>query len=199
MRLHLLLGILALGLAGGCGRHLLTDYRALDQAGMFYGKVQELKDLNTDDLEVAQLVKVKQAGISDDACVSLIRMAHDHKHTFASADAVVNLVRGGFSEPEILDMAQTDRIDTLSLDAVTLRLTGLSTSFVLHVLQRRAQGLPTLSGAAIGRLKNTGLTESQILQRINEGMTDEQAERESAARERARNQTGFVRRYRRRR
>jgi len=165
---------------------------------MFFGKVQELKALNTDDAEVAQLVRVKQAGISDDACVSLIRMAHAHKHAFASADAVVSLVRGGFSEPEILDIAQTERIDTLSFDAVTLRLTGLSTSFVLNILHRRAQGLPTLSGAVIGRLKNTGLTESQILQRVNEGMTDEQAERESVARERARNQTGFVRHYRRR-
>jgi hypothetical protein len=165
---------------------------------MFFGKVQELKALNTDDVEVAQLVKLKQAGISDDTCVSLIRTAHAHKHTFVSADAVVSLIRGNFGEPEILEMAQTDRIDTLSLDAVTLRLTGLSTSFVLDVLHRRAQGLPTLSGAAIGRLKNTGLTESQILQRVNEGMTDEQAERESAARERARNQTGFVRHYRRR-
>jgi hypothetical protein len=195
---RLLLCAFLLVFAGGCGRHPLTDYRALDQAGMFFGKVQELKALDTDDAEVAQLVKVKQAGISDDACVSLIRMAHDHQHAFASADAVVSLVRGGFSEPEILDMAQTDRIDTLSFDAVTVRLTGLSTSFVLNILHRRAQGLPTLSGAAIGRLKNTGLTESQILQRVNEGMTDEQAERESVTRERARNQTGFVRHYRRR-
>lgn len=195
---RLLLWALLLVFAGGCGSHPLTDYHALDQAGMFFGKVQELKALNTDDAEVAQLVRLKRAGFSDDTCVSVISAAHAHKHTFASADAMINLVRGGFSEPEILEMAQTDQIDTLSFDAVTLRLTGLSTSFVLNILHRRAQGLPTLSGAAIGRLKNTGLTESQILQRVNEGMTDEQAERESVARERARNQTGFVRHYRRR-
>jgi hypothetical protein len=76
-----------------------------------------------------------------------------------------------------------------------LRLIGLSDSTVQVVLQRDLQGLPTLSSAAIGRLKNTGLTEKQILERINEGMTEEQAEKEAASREAVRNHshTDFVR------
>ena len=49
------------------------------------------------------------------------------------------------------------------------------------------------AGRSRSKLKNTGLTEQQILQRINQGMTDEQAEKEIAARKRASNQTGFVR------
>ena len=76
-----------------------------------------------------------------------------------------------------------------------LRLIGLSDSTVQAVLQRDLQGQPTLSSAAIGRLKNTGLTEKQILERINEGVTDEQAQKEEASREAVRNHphTDFVR------
>ena len=199
MRLPLLFGTLLIGFAAGCQSHPMTDYRPLDQAGMWFGKVQELKALNVDETEVAHLARLKQAGISDDACVNLVSAAHARQHHFASSDAVINLFLGGFSEAEILDLAKTDRIDSLSLDAVTMRLTGLSTAFVLEVLHRQLQGLSILSGPVISRLKNTGLTEAQILQRIRDGMTDDKAEREIAGRLRARNKTGFVRNYHRRR
>src|SRR6266581_7781 len=114
----MLLGVFVLLRTSGCQQHLFTDYRPLDQAGMWSSNVEELKKLNTSDTEVAQLVKAKQAGLSDDACV-------------------------------------------------------------------------TLGSAKIGRLKNTGLTEKQILERINEGITDAQADREAAAREAARNHSGI--------
>jgi len=44
-----------------CDKHLLTDYRPLDQAGMWSSNVEQLKTLNTADVEVSQLVKLKQA------------------------------------------------------------------------------------------------------------------------------------------
>ncbi len=199
MRRRLIFCAALLCLAAGCKRHPFTDYRPLDQEGMWFGKVQELKALHLDETEVAQLVKLKQAGISDEACVELAGTAHRHQHDFVSASSVIRLYGGGFTEAEILGMARTDRIDTVSLDAVTLRLTGLSSRAVLAVLNRRAQGLPTLSNPSIARLKNTGLNENQILERVDRGMTDEQAGREAAARERARNPTGFVRNSGRRR
>jgi len=69
------------------------------------------------------------------------------------------------------------------------------------VLERRLQGQQVLSGAEISRLKNTGLTERQIVERINQGMTDEQADHEIYVRETIRNHsnTGFVRATGRRR
>src|SRR2546426_2062430 len=79
-----LLGVLALLRVGGCDKHLLTDYRPLDKAGMWSSSVEELKKLNTSDAEVAQLVKMKQAGVSDDTCVALISNAHDRKYLFTS-------------------------------------------------------------------------------------------------------------------
>ncbi len=197
----MLLGVFVLFRVGGCDKHPLTDYRPLDQAGMWSSNVEELKKLNTSDLEVAQLVKLKQSGISDDTCVSLTADAHQHQHQFASADSAVNLGRAGYAEPVILEIAKTDQLDSISGDAVVLKLVGLSDSANDWILHRRLKGQRTMSSAEIGRLKNTGLTEKQILERINEGMTDAQADREAYVREATRNHsgTGFQRVHGRRR
>jgi hypothetical protein len=190
----LLLGVCVL-FAVGCHQHLLTDYRPLDQAGMWSSGLEQLKTLNTSDFEVAQLVKAKQARLSDDACVALVAAAHERKHSFTSGDSTANLARAGYSEDQILEIARADQLDAISGDAVALRLIGLSDGFVQFILQRRLQGRPTIGTPQIARLKNTGLSETQILDKIKAGMTDAQADREVAAREAARNHagTGFVR------
>jgi len=179
----------------GCHQHPLTDYRPLDQAGMWSSNVEQLKTLNTSDAEVAQLVKLKQAGMSDETCLALVSGAHQRQHLFMSGDSAVNLARAGYSEPVILEIAKKDQLDLISGDAVMLRLVGLSEPAVEGILHRRLQGKPTMGSAQIGRLKNTGLSEKQILERINAGMTDARADREAAMREATRNHsgTGFVR------
>jgi hypothetical protein len=195
MRQHrLLLGVCVLA-AAGCHQHPLTDYRPLDQAGMFSSDIEQLKGLNVSDLEIAQVVKLKHAKISDDTCVELVSSAHIHKRIFLSAESASDLAGAGFTEQQILDIAHADQLDAISIDAVTLKLIGLSDSTVQLVLQRHLDGLPVMASAEISRLKNTGLTEHQILDRIHAGMTDEQAEKEIKARESARNHkdTSFVR------
>lgn len=185
--------LLGLALAAGCKNHPMTDYRPLDLVGMFSSHIEELKKLNTSDAEVAQMVRLKQAGFSDDTCVALLASAHSRQHPFTSADSAVSLAGASFTEAAILDFGKADRLDSVSGDAVTLRLIGLSYATTQVILRRKMDGLPALSSGEIARLKNTGLTEKQILDRINQGMTDEQADKEIAARERARNLTGFVR------
>lgn len=179
----------------GCNQHMFTDYRPLDQSGMWSSSVQELKKLNTSDTEVEQLAKMKQAGVSDDTCVAVITDAHNHQHPFASADSAVNLINAGYNESIILEMTKVDQLDKLSGDAVLLRLVGLSDTAVGVILRKRMKGHRTMSSAEIGRLKNTGLTESQILERINRGETDAEADREATVREATRNHanTGFQR------
>lgn len=185
----------------GCKSHPLTDYRPLDQAGMWSSSMQDLKKLNISDSEVAQLVSLKNAGVSDEMCLSLVQAAHDHQHPFASAASAASLNRAGFSDNQILEIAHNDQLDSISGDAVMLRLVGLSDSAIQLILQRRMKKLTTLSSAEIGRLKNTGLSEKEILARIQNGMTDAQADAEAAAREHARahSGTGFVRVHGRRR
>ena len=162
---------------------------------MWSSSVEELKKLNTSDTEVIQLTKMKQAGISDDTCVKAITDAHQHQHPFSGADAAVNLMHAGYSESIILEMTKVDQLDNLSGDAVMLRLVGLSDSAVDVILHKRMKGQRTLASAEIGRLKNTGLTETQIMERINRGMTDAEADKEAAYREATRNHanTGFTR------
>src|SRR5581483_10785517 len=99
-----LAGVLA-ALLVGCKSHPLTDFRPLDQAGMWSSAIEDLKKLNVTDDEVAQ--------------IALVNQAHIHKHYFASATAVRNLSGAGFSESEILDIARADKLDAVSGDAVT--------------------------------------------------------------------------------
>jgi hypothetical protein len=187
-------GTWVFALAVGCHQHPLMDYRPLDQAGMNSGTIERIKTLNISDTELQQLVRLKGAGVSDDTCVTLISTSHDHKHSFSNADSVANLLNARYTESDVIKYAQADKLDTISGDAVMLRLIGLSDPTVTALVQRDLQGLPTISSAAIGRLKNTGLSEKQILELIAQGITEQQAENEANAREAARNHahTDFV-------
>lgn len=195
MKVHLTIFLMCGFYAAGCGHHPMTDYRPLGQAGMGSSSVEDLKTLNTSDAEITQLVHLKQSGITDDTCIALVRAAHTHQHPFNSADWTVNLANARFNEQQILEFAQADKLDSIGGEAVTLKLVGLSQPTVMSLLQRRLRGQTTLDSAQIGRLKNTGLTENQILQQIDQGITDEVADKEIKARESARNHanTGFVR------
>src|SRR5258708_764975 len=142
----MLLGLVFILRTSGCEKHTLTDYRPLDQAGMWSSSAEQLKKLNTSDDEVAQLVKLKQAGITDDACVTLVTDAHQHEHPFASADSAINLSRAGYAEPVILEIAKTDRFVIISPDAVILKWVGFSNSSVDMILHRRLKGKNHIDG-----------------------------------------------------
>ena len=151
--------------------------------------------VNVSPAEVGELTKLKQAGAGDDLCISLLKAARDHNHEFSSGDSVISLSSAGYTDAQILEMARADKIDTLSSDAVMLKLIGLSNPTVQIVIQRREQGSPTLTSAQIGRLKNIGESEKKILEVIYQGMTNQQAETYVARLEAARNHshTEFVR------
>lgn len=182
-------------LLSGCQKHAQTDYSALDQSGMWSSTLDELKAMKLSDLEIAQLTKLKHAGASDDLCVALVKAARAHGHEFSSADSAMDLSRAGYTDAQILEMAQSDQIDILSGEAVTLKLIGLSNTTVQYIIHRRIQGLPTLTSEQIGRLKNTAMPEKQIIDIVNQGLTDPQAEALIAKREAERDHsnTGFVR------
>lgn len=190
---RLIFGI-SLLLASGCHQHPLMDYRPLDQAGMSSSAIEQLKPLNISDREIQQLVSLKRSSVTDDTCVELVSLAHSHNRLFASSESVASLLGARYAESDILGFARADKLDAVSGDAVMLRLIGLSEPTIQAVIQRELQGQSTISSAAIGRLKNVGLTERQILERINGGMTEQQAELEATSREAVRNHahTDFV-------
>jgi hypothetical protein len=188
------LGVCAL-LAGGCDRRSKPAPPTLESTGIFATSLAQLKTYNLKDAEIEQLIRLKHAGATDELCVDLVKAAHDHHHDFSSADSAVNLAQADYSEAQILEMAQSDRIDILSGEAVTLKLIGFAPSTVQAIVHRRVEGLPTLTSEQIGRLKNTGMSDKQILELVDQGLTDEQAEAQIAKREAMRNHsnTGFVR------
>src|SRR5271168_8666 len=71
----------------GCESHPLTDYRPLSKAGMDSSYLEQLKSLNSNDAEVAQVLKMKQGAVKDDMNVALVSSAHAHHHVFNSADS----------------------------------------------------------------------------------------------------------------
>lgn len=177
----------------GCESHPLTDFRPAVAAGVFSGTIEDLKKLNVTDAEIAEVIQLKQAGISEDTILALVRTAHDHHHPFTATGSVTSLANANFSEARILQIAQTDKIDSIGGDAVMLHVIGLSDPTVQMLLDRRLKNIPTMSVGTIADLKNTGLTERDILYRINGGMTDAQGEAEANARQKAmaRSNTGF--------
>ena len=192
-KLLLLLPTLFL-LLDGCKKQPEVDYSPLDQSGMFSTSLGELKKIKLNPAEITQLTNLKHAGARDDFCLALVKAARAHNHDFTSGDSAVSLSRAGYSDAQILEMAQADKIDILSSDAVMLKLMGLSNTTVQTVIQRREQGLPTLTSEQIGRLKNVGVSESKILELINQGLSDQQAEAQITRLEATRNHahTEFV-------
>src|SRR5262249_4985380 len=96
--------LFAAALLAGCKSHPFTDYRPLDKAGMWSTSMEDLKKLNVSNAEIAQLVSLKNAGVSDDMCISLVQTAHDHQHPFASAASAASLNRAGFTDDQIRAM-----------------------------------------------------------------------------------------------
>jgi hypothetical protein len=190
-----LIFIALLGFAlAGCKTKPKIDYTALDQSGMWSTNLAQIKKMNVSAAEVGELTKLKQSGASDPLCLSLLKAAHDHNHEFTGGDSVISLSSAGYTDAQILEMAQADKLEALSSDAVMLKLIGLSKSTVQIVIQRREQGLPTLTSAQIGRLKNVGESETKILELIYQGLADQQAEAYVTRLESARNHahTDFV-------
>jgi len=188
------IALAAAALLAGCQSHPFTDYRPMTEAGFYSGTIEDLKKLNPSDLELPELIRLKKAGISEETIVELVRIAHDHQHSFSATDAVRNLAGANFSEPRILQIAQTDKLDSIGGDAVMLHVVGLSDPAVQWLLDRRLKGVPTMAVNTIAALKNTGLAEKDIVYRIQNGMTDVQGQAEAAARQKslAHSHTGFT-------
>src|SRR6266849_3997676 len=110
-----LLVLAALAAVGGVGCKRLhpTDTAPLDKAGMWFRSIEELRRLAVSDAEVAELVKAREAGLSDAGCIELVRLARGHRghqQPFASGNAVADLRRVDVSEATILELARLDQL-----------------------------------------------------------------------------------------
>lgn len=198
LALAVLLALAMINVAG-CSRMKPTDTRPLDQAGMWFRSIEELKELAITDAEVAELAKARQAGVTDSACIELVRLARQRHQQFASGDAIAGLRRVEVTEATILELARLNQMGLWAGEAQAMRLAGLSDEILLSLARHRAAGQKTLSGPLLVRLKNAGQSNVDLINFIERGTTDEQAEQMLAAHQRAMTPSGFIRQRGRRR
>jgi len=170
-----ILGLFVLAAAaGGCKKLHITDTTPLDAVGLNYSSIQDLRGLKITDAEVAELVKVKHAGISDKGCVELVRIARNSNQHFADGDAIMGLRQVDMSEDDVIELARLNQLGLQAGEEQAMRLAGLSDSVVLALARRRAERKPALSGAALAELKNAGMSQSAMLTLLDRGVTDKQ-------------------------
>src|SRR6267142_4185573 len=169
-----------------------TNSQALDEAGMWSNSVSELRILNVSNAEIGELTKARQGGLSDPACVELLKLARSHQQPFTGGQPIADMLAAGSSEQTVLELARMGQLGLWTGEAQALRLAGLSDKVILAVAQRRSQGLPVLSGGKLGELKNSGASETVILDFVQRGLSDERASEYIAQREHTSGGTGWV-------
>ena len=196
LRAHLLADAVLLGLLlalPGCKSAPKTDNAPLEQAGMYFDGVQQLHALNLSQGEVAQLAQARQAGLTDQDCVDLMNIARRRDQPFQDGDGIAGLMRAGLTEKSVMTLAHLNELGPFAGEAQAMKLAGLSDDVVLAVARRRNAGEPVLSSAKLAALRNAALSNAQILDHVNSGFTDAQADAIIAQHERASGGHGFVR------
>lgn len=171
----LILAAAALGL-GGCSHVRNTDMAPLDQAGMYFNSVEQLRQLGVNKAEVQELVAARQAGVSDQTCIALVRIAHSRHQLFGNAPIVANLIHAGLQEDTVIELARLDQIRLWSGEAQAMKLAGLPDTVILAVARRRAAHQPVLSGSKVAELQNVGLSDRELLAEIDRGISNAQAD-----------------------
>ena len=191
-RLMLGLSLVLLLPLAACKRVEQTNTQPLDEAGMWSNSVSELRTLNVSNAEIGELTKARQGGLSDPSCVELIKLSRRHQQPFTGGQRIADLLAAGSSEQTVLELANLNQLGLWTGEAQAMRLAGLSDKVILAVAQRRSQGLPVLSGGKLGELKNSGASETVILDFIHKGLSDERASEYIAQREHSAGGTGWV-------
>lgn len=160
--------------------------------GTWLDSVPQLKTLNVSNAELTELSKAHEAGLSDPSSVVLIQLARNRKLPFTDGQPVAGLLNAGSSEETVLELARINQLGAWAGEAQAMRLAGISDRVILAVAHRRSQDLPVLSGAKLGELKNTGVSDAMMLDMVQKGDSDAAATAFIAQRERAAGGHNFV-------
>ena len=160
----------------GCGNARHADMTPLDQGGMYFKGIDQLRQLKINDPEVQQLVAARAAGLDDASCIELVRIARAHQQPFAAGETVAELLGAGFRKDSILTLARLGQLESWAGEAQALHLSGLSDDVILSVARRRAAGQPVLSSRKIVDLQNAGLSQTELIAEIDRGLSDTAAD-----------------------
>jgi hypothetical protein len=179
----------------GCHRLKPVDTEPLDQAGMSYDAIQQLKKLNITAPEIAEIAQVHQAGLPDTDCVELLQIYRSRGQAFDAGGAVAGLAQAGLREGTIFELARLNQLGLGWGELQAMRLAGLSDSIILEVARHHAQGKPVLNGASLARMKNVGIRETTLLKLVQRSVPDSRASAILSARRRGASESQILRRF----
>jgi hypothetical protein len=159
----------------GCHNVPPLDTSPLDNAGMNYDAVEQLKALHVTAPEVAQIATARQAGFRDEECVQVLRTFRSRDQKFDAGDAIAGLVQAGMGDETIVKLAQLNQLGINAGELQAMRLAGLSDEIIFEVAQHHAAGQPVLGGVSLATLQNAGMRESTLLDLVRHGVPDSQA------------------------
>jgi hypothetical protein len=178
-----------------CDRLTPLDTKPLDNAGMNYSAIKELRGLHITAAEVGEIAKVRQSGLSDADCVMLLQIFHGRRESFTAGDAVASLHQSGVSEGSILALAGMDQLGLGYGELQAMHLAGLSDAIVLEVARHHASGKPALSGASLGALRNLRIDNATLLELVRRGIPDSEASEIIALRRHGSSDAEILRRF----
>jgi hypothetical protein len=182
-------------LTAACKQIQPLDTKPLDAAGLTFNSIKQLEALKITPPEVLEIAKARQGGLTDDGCVQVVQIFHGRGKAFDAADQVTGLLRAGFTENSVLELAKMDQLGIGAGELVAMRLTGLSDEIVLTVARRHSEGKPVLSGVSLASIKNTGVRESTLLELARRGVPDSDAGEIIALRRKRASDADILRRF----
>jgi hypothetical protein len=178
-----------------CDEFRLLDTNSLDRAGMSYDAIKELKSLHISQPEINEIAKVRAAGLSDSDCVTLLRVSHLRNQPFTDGDAVAGLYQSGVAEGTVMGLVNLDQVGMGSGDLQAMHLAGLPDELILGIARDRANGKSTLSGAALGTMRNLRIDNATLLQLVLRGTPESDGPRIIAERRRGAKDADILRHF----
>lgn len=159
----------------GCKNASRARMAPLDAVGMHPESIEQLKTYQVNDAEVQQILTVGRAGMSEQDCVELVRLARSRHRSFAEGDAIAGMIDAGVRQDTILELVRLDELTAFGGEAEAMHLAGLSDPVILDVARRKAKGEAVLSGSRLAELRDAGFSNAQLVAALDQGLSDKWA------------------------
>lgn len=156
----------------GCKNASRARMTPLDAVGMHPESIEQLKTFRVSDAEIQQILTVGRAGMSEQNCVELVRVARSHDQAFTDGDAIAGMLDAGVKEDTILQIVRLNELAAFGGEAEAMHLAGLSDAVILDVARRKAKGEAVLSGSRLAELRDAGFSNAQLVAALDQGLSD---------------------------
>lgn len=161
--------------SAGCNNTNRARMTSLDTAGMHPETIEQLNKYQVNDAEVQQILTVGRAGMSEQECIELVRLARSRDRSFAEGDAIAGMIEAGVKQDTILELVRLNELTAFGGEAEAMHLAGLSDAVILDVARRKTRGEVVLSGSRLAELRDAGFSNAQLVAALDQGLNDKQA------------------------